>query len=33
MDVKKFGKFTAPGHAVTGDRTRRSRRVAWETAT
>ena len=30
MDVKKFGKFTAPGHAVTGDRTRRSRRVGWE---
>ena len=30
MDVKKFGKFTEPGHAVTGDRTRRSRRVGWE---
>jgi transposase InsO family protein len=30
MDVKKFGKFTEPGHAVTGDRTTRSRRVGWE---
>jgi transposase len=27
MDVKKFGKFTEPGHKLTGDRTRRSRRV------
>jgi transposase InsO family protein len=30
MDVKKFGKFSEPGHAVTGDRSRRSRRVGWE---
>ena len=30
MDVKRFGRFQAPGHAVTGDRTRRSRRVGWE---
>jgi len=30
MDVKKLGKFTEPGHAVTGDRTKRSRRVGWE---
>jgi transposase InsO family protein len=30
MDVKKLGKFTEPGHAVTGDRTQRSRRVGWE---
>jgi len=30
MDVKKFGKFTEPGHAVTGDRAQRSRRVGWE---
>ena len=30
MDVKRFGKFTEPGHAVTGDRARRSRRVGWE---
>ena len=30
MDVKKFGKFTEPGHALTGDRTRRSRRAGWE---
>src|SRR3954451_14364842 len=30
MDVKRFGKFTEPGHAATGDRTKRSRRVGWE---
>jgi transposase InsO family protein len=30
MDVKRFGKFTEPGHAFTGDRTKRSRRVGWE---
>ena len=30
MDVKRFGRFDAPGHAVTGDRTQRSRRVGWE---
>jgi transposase InsO family protein len=30
MDVKKLGKFTEPGHAVTGDRRQRSRRVGWE---
>jgi transposase InsO family protein len=30
MDTKKLGKFTEPGHAVTGDRTRRSRRIGWE---
>jgi transposase InsO family protein len=30
MDVKRLGKFTEPGHAVTGDRTQRSRRVGWE---
>jgi transposase InsO family protein len=30
MDVKKFGKFDQPGHAVTGDRTKRSRRIGWE---
>jgi transposase InsO family protein len=30
MDVKKLGKFRAPGHAVTGDRAQRSRRVGWE---
>jgi transposase InsO family protein len=30
MDTKKLGKFDAPGHAMTGDRTRRSRRVGWE---
>ena len=30
MDVKKFAKFTQPGHAATNDRTVRSRRVGWE---
>jgi Integrase core domain len=30
MDVKKFGKFTQPGHRTTGDRTRTSRRTGWE---
>ena len=30
MDVKRFGRFQAPGHALTGDRTQRSRRVGWE---
>lgn len=32
MDVKKFSKFTEPGHAVTGDRAKRSRRIGWEYA-
>jgi transposase InsO family protein len=30
MDVKRFGRFSEPGHAVTGDRTKRSRRIGWE---
>ena len=30
MDVKKFARFTEPGHKTTGDRTRRSRRAGWE---
>ena len=30
MDVKKFGRFDEPGHKLTGDRTRRSRRAGWE---
>jgi transposase InsO family protein len=30
MDVKKLGRFEEPGHAMTGDRRRRSRRVGWE---
>jgi transposase InsO family protein len=30
IDIKRLGKFDAPGHALTGDRTRRSRRVGWE---
>jgi len=32
VDVKKFGRFSAPGHKVTGDRTQRSRRVGWDYA-
>ncbi|MGH3639446.1 MAG: IS481 family transposase, partial [Mycobacterium sp.] len=32
VDVKKFGRFQAPGHKVTGDRTQRSRRVGWDYA-
>ena len=30
MDVKKLGRFEAPGHALTGDRSRRSRGAGWE---
>ena len=30
MDTKRFGRFQAPGHAITGDRRVRSRRVGWE---
>jgi transposase InsO family protein len=30
MDTKRFGRFETPGHALTGDRTKRSRRVGWE---
>jgi transposase InsO family protein len=30
MDTKKLARFTEPGHAVTGDRRQRSRRVGWE---
>jgi transposase InsO family protein len=30
MDVKKLGRFERPGHAVTADRTRRSRGSGWE---
>src|SRR5690606_33123961 len=29
MDVKKFGRFTEPGHKITGDRRKRSRQVGW----
>jgi len=32
MDTKRLGRFEAPGHALTGDRSRRSRRVGWEFA-
>jgi transposase InsO family protein len=32
VDVKKFGRFAAPGHKVTGDRTQRSRRIGWDYA-
>jgi transposase InsO family protein len=30
MDVKKLGCFEAPGHALTADRSRRSRGAGWE---
>jgi transposase len=30
MDVKRFGKFDAPGHALTADRTQRFRHAGWE---
>jgi hypothetical protein len=30
VDAKKFGRFQAPGHAVTGYRRERSRRVGWD---
>jgi transposase InsO family protein len=30
MDTKKLGRFDQPGHAATGDRSQRSRRVGWE---
>ena len=30
MDVKRFGCFEAPGHALTADRSRRSRGAGWE---
>jgi transposase InsO family protein len=30
MDVKKLGRFEQPGHALTQDRTRRSRGAGWE---
>ncbi len=30
MDTKRPGRFDAPGHVLTGDRTRRSRRLGWE---
>jgi transposase InsO family protein len=30
MDTKKLGRFEQPGHKLTGDRSRRSRRVGWE---
>ena len=30
MDVKRLGRFEAPGHALTADRTRRSRGAGWE---
>ena len=29
MDVKRFARFSEPGHALTGDRTRRSRHAGW----
>ena len=30
MDVKKLGRFEAPGHALSADRRRRSRGAGWE---
>jgi transposase InsO family protein len=30
MDVKRLGRFEAPGHALTADRGRRSRGAGWE---
>ena len=30
MDVKKLGRFETPGHALTADRTRRSRGAGWD---
>jgi transposase InsO family protein len=30
MDVKKLGRFAAPGHALSADRSRRSRGAGWE---
>jgi transposase InsO family protein len=30
IDVKRLGRFEAPGHALTADRTRRSRGSGWE---
>ena len=30
MDVKRFARFQMPGHALTQDRTRRSRHAGWE---
>ena len=30
MDVKELGRFQTPGHALTADRTRRSRGAGWD---
>ena len=30
MDVKRFARFQMPGHALTQDRTQRSRHAGWE---
>jgi Integrase core domain len=30
MDVKRLARFTRPGHAATGDRQERNRKVGWE---
>jgi transposase InsO family protein len=30
MDTKKLGRFEAPGHALSADRTKRSRGAGWE---
>ncbi|MDQ3721280.1 MAG: IS481 family transposase [Actinomycetota bacterium] len=30
IDTKRFGRFQEPGHALTGERSKRSRRAGWE---
>jgi len=30
MDVKKLDKFSRPGHALTGDRSKRCKKAGWE---
>ncbi len=30
IDIKKLGRFTQPGHRVSGDRRKRDRRAGWE---
>lgn len=30
IDTKRFGRFSEPGHALTGDRAQRNRRAGWE---
>ena len=30
MDTKRFGRLQTPGHALTGNRRQRSRRIGWK---